>query len=165
MIDASFTFNSGIKKLKDAILEPLETRVGILAETNGRTDDENEGGTIDNATLGMIHEFGSFQNNIPARSFLRMPIQEKSKEIQKKILKKKAMVEEAMADGDGVFLYDILGIEAEVAVQGAFESQGYGKWKPNETSTILNKGSGSPLINSGQLRESIISKVAKKNGG
>ena len=54
-----------------------------------------------------------------------------------------------------------VGFVAEEVIQEAFSTNGYGQWKPNAPMTIEKKKSNSPLIDTGQLRRSITSKVVK----
>ena len=158
-VDAKVNFD-GLKKLKSALSSNLETKVGIISGSKERT---NEGG-INNATLGMIHEFGSFAKGLPARSWLRMPIEQKSDEIQQDIIKASDSIEESFADGNAEALYEALGLAAEKQIQTSFETGGFGQWKGNSPSTQRSKGSSSPLIDTGQLRESIITRVLKRDG-
>jgi SOS response regulatory protein OraA/RecX len=58
--------------------------------------------------------------------------------------------------------YIHLGIMAEKIIQAAFESSGFGHWKPDSASTIARKGSSRTLIDTSQLRASITSDVVAK---
>lgn len=107
-----------------------------------------------NAEVGMVMELGSVTRKIPPRSFLRMPIRLNSEKI--------------MGDADYTLLAEVggllkflkkVGIAAENVVQQAFASRGFGNWKPLKESTVARKGSDSPLIDTGQLRRSISSRV------
>ena len=146
----------GLKKLLTAINDnSLIVKVGIFSGRNARGSDKGPAG---NAALGALHEFGSFSKGIPARSFLRVPIMMKAAEIVKKAsydLRKR------LAKGDKRAILQDLGLACEDAVGEAFETGGYGTWAPNKPSTAKRKGSDKPLIDSGQLRRSILSKVDK----
>lgn len=156
---------SALSELVDGIREKLETKVGILLGSKARNTQDGDGAKIPtNAELGAVHEFGSITRNIPARSWLRMPIEYRSDDIKNSILKKKELITKNIAKGNIKFLYDQLGLSAEVAIQDSFETSGFGQWKPNNPATIKGKGSSSPLIDSGQLREAVMYKVVKKNG-
>ena len=147
-----------IKKL----FEETDTKyikVGILASTNARQE-----GELNNAEIGFIQEFGRMENpHIPARSFLRMPLRQHLKE---KIEKSKTFSEEsinkAIESGKADYLVKQLGLLAEQIILEAFETSGDGKWAPNAPYTIAMKGSNKPLIDTGELRKSITSKVVKK---
>tara|TARA_R110000851_G_scaffold306239_5_gene464506 strand:- start:1674 stop:2150 length:477 start_codon:yes stop_codon:yes gene_type:complete len=149
---------SGFNNLKKALDANMEVRVGVLSNKNGRND------TQSNASVGATHEFGSVTNKIPARSWLRMPIQVKIKEIQKAIFKKRTQIEADLLRGNSKSLFTILGLSAEKVIQDSFESGGFGKWAKLNAETIKRKGSSAPLIDSGQLRRSVTSAVVKKKG-
>lgn len=147
-----------IKKLLEAT-NTKYIKVGILSSTNARQDSE-----LNNAEIGFIQEFGRMENpHIPARSFLRMPLRE---HLQKKLEKSKAFseksIEKAIQDGNAEYLVKQLGALAEQIILEAFETSGDGKWAPNAPYTIAMKGSSKPLIDTGELRKSITSKVVKK---
>ena len=48
-------------------------------------------------------------------------------------------------------------------MQEAFETGGFGAWEPIKEATSSRKGSSQILIDSSQLRRSVISKVEKRN--
>lgn len=139
----------GLKDLEKGVKKKMYAKVGILGEKSARN------GEVNNAEIGVVQEFGSVTKNIPARSFLVMPITEKRKQIQKEILKRKKVLEKALEKGDMTVFYDLLGVAAEKAIQQAFDSGGFGKWAP------LKVRQGSPLVDTAQLRRSVTSKVVK----
>lgn len=118
-------------------------KVGILGDKDVRSNGSN-------ASIGAVHEFGSISQKIPARSFLRMPLIFKSQEI---ISMTSKASEKAIAKGNMKQMFKNLGIACENVVQQAFTSAGFGQWRP------LKHRSGSPLVDTGQLRRAIISKV------
>ena len=162
MVKASYKANlDGLKNLNKAFEDKIQTKVGILAGNNKRNPDADEQDPPTNAQLGLTHEVGSFTRGIPARSWLRMPLQYKSKEIQNFIFKRSKAISEDMADGSLQQLYEHLGITAIGFIQTAFETRGWGQWKPNAPSTVRQKGSDAPLIDSSQLREAVTYEVKK----
>ena len=146
----------GLQDLKKQLNMGYYTKVGILA--NGKANEDHEG--IDNATLGAVHEFGSLDENIPPRSFLRMPLETKQDELVSMLKSNK--VAALIAQGKIKSVFKLLGIKAEEIIQSAFDSGGFGKWTPLKPQTIKRKGSASVLIDTGQLRRSITSEVVKK---
>ena len=134
-------------------------KVGILGTTNQRPT-----GEMSNAEIGFIQEFGRYEKpRIEARSFLRMPLREHLMEkLEKSKTFKKENVEKAIATGNGDKLTKQLGALGEQVVFEAFETSGWGKWKPNAPFTVAMKGSDKPLIDTGELRKSITSQVVKK---
>jgi len=145
---------NGLNSLVKALADGRVVKVGIL----GRKASRNDSGDLTNAELGAIHEFGSFSKKIPARSFLRMPIHQQSSTIAKEAGKGSASLVEK---GNMVKILEQIGLACKVAILNAFESAGFGNWKPDKPSTIRRKKSSSPLIDTSQLRRSIDYAVGK----
>ena len=133
----------------------MVVKVGILGDKNKRDDS----GEVTNAEIGLVHELGSKSRNIPARSFLQMPLHQRQQEI---VAETKAGAESKIKKGDTLAVLKTLGVACENAVQDAFGTQGFDTWEPDKPETIARKGSAAPLIDSAQLRKSITSKVEKK---
>ncbi len=127
--------------------------VGIFGNKTARNDTSKT-----NAEIGLTHEYGSISDNIPVRSFLRMPLSEKSKELVAFASSEKKKIEHQMSKGNIRNLFVLLGIKAEAIIQEAFETGGFGKWLPKKP---REDGKNSPLIVEGELRRSISSKVGK----
>ena len=151
---------SDTSKLKN-IINNLESipfvHVGVL----GKKAYRKEKGGSTNALIGMVHEFGSKTQKMPARSFLIMPLHKKFNDA---LHKSKAIEESFKKITSAKGLNDTLekiGILAEQVIQSAFETGGFGQWAPNSPATIAMKGSSSPLIDTGQLRRSITSEVVE----
>lgn len=158
MTDTQINFNlSGLDKIRKQLGTKMIAKVGLFS--GGKGGDIHEDSTISNVGLGMIHEFGSATNNIPPRSFLRMPIETKKDEIVKFL--KSNQVKKLIEAGEIETVYELLGVVGEKIVQEAFETSGYGQWAPNKASTIKRKGSDRPLIDTAELRGAIASEVAK----
>ena len=132
-----------------------------------------------NAGIGMVQELGSITKKIPARSFLRMPIQSREKQITQDVAKAQSIIEKKIVEGDSDIMLEVLGIASEGQVQEAFETGGFGQWAPNSPITIHGtpviksgknkgkkfipgKGSDRPLIDTGEFRQSVISVVKRK---
>lgn len=145
---------SGLEKLKKQVKKNYVARVGILGRGDARPDG------LSNATIGFKHEFGSVSENIPIRSFLRMPLTTHSNEIED-VLKTKTA--KNMVDKKGIkALITLLGVKGEAIVQEAFASRGFGTWAKNSAYTIAKKGSDSPLVDTGELRKTITSEVGSR---
>lgn len=154
----------GLDEIRKGLGENWYAKVGILGSSkNARAKFNQErigGEELTNVELGVIHEFGSAEHGIPARSFLRMPIETQKDEIMKFL--SSAKVKEMIEQGRIKSVFQWLGLVGEGIVQRAFTTRGYGKWKPNAPYTIAQKGSSAPLIDTGQLRRSITSEAAKR---
>lgn len=148
-------------------------RVGILGNKAERLDEDWNKEKINNPTLGAVHEFGSKKRGIPARSFLRMPLTlHLPNEVDKigRAVWRRLVIEKSV-----VLALKQLGALAELVVQRAFETGGfgswpgyskrYGRWKElftrKKTGTLAKIGPVqlALLILSGQMRKAVTSKV------
>lgn len=171
-LEYDFTGLSHFVRLMDTSGQ-LVVKVGIFGNKNARgiTSAKKAGSaglrkvikgsksTLTNAELGLIHELGSIERNIPPRSFLQMPISTKSKEILADAFKG---APELLAKGQIRQILARLGFACEKWIQIAFGTRGFGTWAPDRLATALRKGSGEPLIDTAQLRRSISSQVDHK---
>ena len=159
MMTSKVTFNlDGLQKFKKDMVKTYSTRVGIMDDKATRKDVT---GTMNNAEIGFIQIMGSLTHNIPPRDFLRFPIEHERRDIMKTI-NGSQIVKKAIGDGDIKKVFKLLGIAAEAAIKTAFQTGGFGQWKPLSPRTIAAKGSAAILIDSGQLHNAIDSKVVKK---
>lgn len=137
----------GLNKLVKALSDKHVVKVGIL----GRKTNRKEGADITNAELGAIHEFGSYSNNIPSRSWLRMPIHKEAD----KIARDAAHAGKELAKtGNMLGVLKLIGVGCVAAIARGFSSHGFGEWKPDKPATIKRKGSSAPLIDRGELARS-----------
>ncbi len=129
--------------------------VGIFGNKASRNGDD----VLTNPEVGAIHEFGSHELNVPARSFLKMPLIREGKRILTEAVNKGLP---ALLKGNTLQALRLFGIACENAIQRAFVTSGWGSWKPLKDPTRHGKnknGDAKPLIDTGQLRRSITSKV------
>lgn len=106
------------------------------------------------AAVLATHEFGDPDRNIPERPTFRpaiQSIQDKLVDILKKSVDPKKMIVDAATAGR-------MGLALQQRVQLNITQL---TSPPNSPSTIAAKGSSSPLIDTGQMRESITYKVDK----
>lgn len=148
-----------IKLIKNLSKDFPSVKVGILGD---KAQKEHKDSKLTNAQIGFLNEFGSFSRHIPKRSFLVTPLKVHLNSYikQKKSLSPKEF-EKAIEKGKQEEFAKKVGIVAEEVVQDAFATRGFGEWAPNAPSTIAQKGSDSPLIDTGELRRSISSEVIK----
>jgi hypothetical protein len=107
-------------------------------------------------TVGVIHEFGAPGAGIPMRSFLRAGIAEATPELRALMRKvAKAMGDDEIAQQRAL---ELLGVAAASAVRQRIVK---GPFVANAESTVERKGSSSPLIDSGLLRQSITWEVER----
>jgi hypothetical protein len=158
--------NKFVKDLSETCKD-YSVKIGIFGNKAQR-----KAGEVTNPELGAIHEFGI---GVPKRSFLRMPLEVKSDEIIKQV--KTGDNWKNLEHGKPIPVLVDLGHACEAIIQTAFDTRGYGTWAPDLLSTIDRKTaklsrkqrqvrggySNSPLIDTGQLRWSIASKVEKNS--
>lgn len=146
-----------LNNLVKAMSQKAVVRIGIMGAKNSKhTSDDGKGGMLTNAEIGAIHEFGSLSGHLPARSWLRMPIHKGAAFIVKKAKEEiKVMAEK----GSILPILVNIGIRCEQFIQRAFASRGFGEWEPIKPATKKAKGSSAILIDTGQLRRSVSSKV------
>jgi hypothetical protein len=144
-----------VNKLKD-LIKSLEknftVKVGILGDKSSRSDG------MSNAEIGMKHEFG--EDNMPQRSFLRMPISTEFKnklEGSQKFFQNKELEKQIIEEKSLKPVFEKLGIVAETVIKEAFATGGFGKWKAH--SPGYKNNTGQILVDSTQLRDSITSEV------
>lgn len=141
-------------KLKDLIktlkTNKVQIKVGVLGKGDSRQ------GFSSNASIGLVHEFGSPGANIPERSFLRIPLMnEMFSMIENSGLFKKSINE--IIDSSGIKSFATkISVIAEKTVREAFNTGGFGKWKP---SNMDRKKVHQTLVETQQLRNSITSEV------
>lgn len=122
-----------------------------ITEAKGSTGKRS---IIDMETLGAVHEYGSSKRHIPKRPFLKPALtinQDKYRRfllsnITAVVLRRKTMHE----------VWQLLGGAAKADVQKYMIE---GNFTGLKRETIKRKGSSKPLIDTGQLRQSITYKV------
>jgi len=110
---------------------------------------------ITNAAIGAAHEFGT--SKLPQRSFLRVPLADHlPKEVVDAGLLDKDVVLDVIKSKSVVPWLKKVMILCEGIVSDAFDTGGFGKWKP---SNMENKKNKQTLVETQQLRNSITSEV------
>ncbi|MCK4782532.1 MAG: hypothetical protein KAV87_02195 [Desulfobacteraceae bacterium] len=140
-----------MKSLTD--LNGLRVKVGVLSKNNARPDSKVG---ESNASIGAVHEYGSYSRNIPQRSFIKMPLTMKSEELVKEI---KRLMQTSLENHNIVPLLTNVGNAAEGIIHEAFDSGGFGMWQPIGPATAERKMSEAILIDKAHLQMSIMSAV------
>lgn len=150
------------KELRRKVIEMAagsHVKVGVLADKGG---DQTTDGGITLVELAAIHEYGSPAANIPERSFIRRTFDaEKARELaamQGKLVG--AIVEGKMSVPRAL---ELLGQWAAAAVKKTITS-GPHIPPPLKPATVAAKGSDRPLVDTGQLVNSITYKVEVGRG-
>lgn len=158
-----------LEKIEQELGKQFVAQIGILGEkAQGRLAIKNEkvGGksgnrkvpvvqgesSLSNADIGLLHEKGSPPRNLPRRSFLEVPLTTKMPKLMEKV---GALLLKGINVSNIELAYKKLAAIAEGVVLQAFPAGGPG-WDD------LKKGGPSHLIKTGQLRQSISSRVVTK---
>lgn len=151
-------------------------KVGVLASTaardNSHLTDNSTGKEMTNADVGFENEFGSATayrqtsavtgktlqgTGVPERSFLRVPLLEHLTDREDMI--GKGVMSSVTGEDTPAGAAEVLGLAGVQTVQEAFGTGGYGVWPSNGPATLAWKGHDRPLIDTGQLENSITSEV------
>lgn len=138
-----------LRAIKEAILQlgKITLRVGIVGPGASTLE---EGSSFTLAQLGLLHEFGSEDGRIPERSWFRSTLAARRTDLaalQVQVFKRVLAGELTPRAG-----LDVIGLQIVAWLKDAIR-RGI---KPElATETILRKGSTKPLIDDGQLINSI----------
>ncbi|MCX8566837.1 MAG: hypothetical protein ON057_001564 [Glomeribacter sp. 1016415] len=146
-------FDKLIHQIKS--LGQKEICVGVIAQTAPRKDQKAR---FSNAQIAAVHEFGAPNKGIPARPFLRSTLIRNKQAYtdalatqMRKAVRQKQSPEQA---------YQVVGLKAASDVQHEIR---HGTHTPLKATTIQRKKSSQPLIDIGQLHQSITSIVKDVN--
>lgn len=145
-------------------LDSAKVHVGVLAEKGGNA--QHAGSKMTLVELAAVHEFGSSDGHIPERSFIRSTLYVRSAdELARKVEAAAKLVVSGKLDANKAL--NLLGTFAASEIKNTItqnEADGYGEYgyPPNADSTIKAKGSSVPLIDTGQLKNSITYAVVKE---
>jgi len=142
-------------EMRSKLAKGYYARVGILKDIS-----YPDGTSV--ALVGAVQEFGSITNNIPVRSWLRMPLQEKKQQLLDVLTS--GTVKRFFAAGDIIRVLKTVGIAAETIIDEGFSTGGFGKWAPDKPKTAKRKGSDAILQDTALLRKSVTSDVVNPNG-
>lgn len=145
---------SGLQQLDKFLSSQKQALLGIFQSEDAR-DDKNS-----NVAIGAKHEFGSFSENIPQRSWLRMPVKVKANDIAGNTA---IAIKNNLTNPKGVdIVAKSIGVAGLGVIQEAFDTKGFGQWKPNSPATIAAKGGkNTPLIEKAELRQAVTFSVEK----
>lgn len=138
-----------LKKLES--MKNFDLLVGVPQD-----EAEREEGEITNAQLMFIHSEGSPVRNIPPRPVIDITLKEEKEKINQKFKKALNVI---LNGGNPSVELEKLGIYITNKIKAKFGSEDLAPLQP---STIKAKGSDRPLIDTGQLRNSITYVVRKK---
>lgn len=154
-------FNEIFKSLKK--LSTKDVLIGVPQEKTGREVAKELGvkkSMVTNAELMFIHTNGSELLNIPKRPTIEPTIEQNQEAIARKI-KKIAMDAIDNNNDNSDAELEKIGIWLVNKVRAKFGSD---ELAPNSPYTIKQKGSDRPLIDTGQLRNSVTYVIRRDNG-
>lgn len=130
------------KILKEHKINEIKVKVGLFGEGN---DPKNN-----MAYLGSVHQFGSNKMKIPKRPFVSNAFDKNESEFKNFVSDEYKNV----IDGKQNFkkMVDRIGVKHEGQMKKGITEYNY---VPNKPKTIIRKGSSTPLIDNGQMRNSI----------
>ncbi|MCD7826345.1 MAG: hypothetical protein LUH14_10360 [Clostridiaceae bacterium] len=135
------------KLLKD--LGNLEVRIGIQ---QGETNDEG----VDLVDIAMFNELGTI--HIPSRPFLRDSVDANADQINTFL---QSMKQELLKGGSAESVLKKIGTFQKGLIQEQIVN---GNFEPNKEATIKKKGSDTPLVDTGRMRQSINYVIQEKGG-
>lgn len=121
-------------------------RGGQLAGGAVLVDGDDEDDIVE---IAAVHEFGSRDGRIPERSFLRSTADENVRKYERLL---ERATERVVAGAVPEFAFGLVGAVAVGDVQRKIAA---GVPPPNAPSTMQRKGSSTPLVDTGRLRQSI----------
>ena len=145
---------SGLRQLDKFLASQKQALLGIFQGKDAR-DDKNS-----NVAIGAKHEFGSFSENIPQRSWLRMPVKVKAKDIAGNVA---IAIKNNLTNPKGAdIVAKSIGAASLGVIQEAFDTKGFGQWKPNSQATVIAKGGkNTPLIDKAEFRQAVTFSVSE----
>ncbi len=145
---------SGLQQLDKFLSNQKPALLGVFQSEDARDDKES------NVAIAAKHELGSFSENIPQRSIFRMPLKVKSKDIAGNAT---IAIKNNLTNPKGIdIVAKAIGAAGLGVIQEAFDTKGFGQWKPNSPATIAAKGGkNTPLINKAELRQAVTFSIAK----
>lgn len=123
-------------------LEDLKKLEVVIGLPKGKSD-----GTV--IQYGAVHEFGAPERNISRRSFIRVPTLNAENQIMKFAENQAKQLEKGV---NATLYMSKIGAFVQGIVLKSFREN---DWEANSEATIKRKGSSAPLIDKGQLIQSI----------
>lgn len=117
----------------------------------------SEGNGTDLTDIAMWSELGT--EHIPSRPFMRDSVDKHKTEIERML---KAQEKVLLSGGTARKILETIGIFQKDLIQTEIEQ---GSFAPNKRSTIRRKGSDKPLIDTGQMKNSVNFLIRKKGSG
>lgn len=154
--NVTFRLNAAGRKFYKQIEDLKKNQVFIGFPEGEATHRGPNGESADMALIAAYNEFGT--STTPARPFLKQTIDSNQDKI-------KAKCEQAVKDiSEGKSTEQCLQQLGAFGVGLVQETIANGSFEPNNPQTVKKKGSDKPLIDTGQMRQSVHYIIRKKEG-
>jgi len=146
-----------LKDLDPRAIDRLRARMGAMRRSVNvgipAGPAESDGTPL--ALIAAVHEYGAPEHGIPERPFLRAAINENRAKYAR--LSQQALLDEARGQATPA---QALGQLGEAAAGDVKNKITHGPFAPLAPATIKRKGSAKPLIDTGNLRQSVTWEIA-----
>lgn len=153
-MELTLDLNLDMSMLNQFDLKSREGKVGILTDSPNKNTTNAVIAAANEREYGWITGLGTF---VPPRSTIRMPLEVKQDEILKSASDSISEINQKNIDE----AIEVMGKACLEAIQGAFDTGGYGQWPRNAPSVIEKKGRDEPMMDEGILREAYSYEVEK----
>jgi len=143
-------FRKEMKKLKD-----LQVRVGFQRGNGKAKNHDGSESEVDICDVAMFNELGT--STSPSRPFMRQSVDNNAGKINSFLKNQIQRIKNGETDAEGVM--KAIGTFQKGLVQKTIRD---GDFEPNAPSTVKKKGSSKPLIDTGQMRQSVNFVICKK---
>lgn len=143
-------------KRVDGVMAALNGSHVLVGFPQGDPKAQRAEGTMSNASLAALHNYGSPEQHIPARPFMTEAMESGENKRKVRILMLGGL--RRMVVGRET-LRGMLGKAGEFMVGAIKDSIRDGNWALNKPRTIAAKGSSRPLIDTAQMMNSVSAKV------
>ena len=143
-------------KRTDGLMAALNGSHVLVGFPQGDPKQARAEGTMTNASLAALHNYGSPEQHIPPRPFMTEAMESTENKHKVRILMLGGL--RRMIVGRET-MRGMLGKAGEFMVGAIKDSIRNGDWAPNKPRTIAEKGSSKPLIDTAQMMNSVSAKV------
>ena len=144
----------GWKKFKAEMEQAAKKPHAVVGVWGEKASETHANSVVPNILIATVHEFGTDQ--IPERSYIRNTVDLKGKEIESTMAKQVDLISLGKATTETVL--ERLGLFVKGLIQRRISD---GIPPPLKEKTIERKKSSKPLVDTGQLRASILHEVRK----
>jgi phage gpG-like protein len=140
--------DNGAQALLRRVRHPVTVRVGIFGSEAAK-----DHGGLTNVEVASFHEFGL---GVPPRPFISQPIDRNEEDLKRRLRKAGELVIKGTHTTEQAL--ELFGIHVTDLMKDAISNREY---QANAPATVQRKGSSTPLVNTGQLRNSITHEVKR----